>query len=317
MFQSRPPLIKRITPKEPPKSVWPSFSAAHSLAKSLGVTPTIQTIKILETSELTRSSSDPCPQAKKRRIQDDDKVINLEWSDNEVDVFMEDSAGPSGTTHRFVATCWHSSNTNSNHAATKHQQTNYPPSFTLSVQKGRMVVNSLDVDVRNMMIFPSCHETTLESPIETEWMLDSGASSHFTFNINDFVEYEPIEPVEIQMANSHTSMIGKGTVLFIMEEEIIRIYPVFYIPDLNQRILSMGQFLQSGMLSVGTSKVISILEKDRTLFLNFHPRRRGHTIYIMKSLLGFGAHENTIQTIYQVDYETLHQRMVHPSDEVM
>ena len=104
MFKSRPPLIKRIAPEEPPKSVWPSFSAAHSLAKSLGVTPTIQTVKILETSELTRPSSDPRPQAKQRRIQDDDEVIDLEWSENEVDVFMEDSAGPSGTTHRFVAT---------------------------------------------------------------------------------------------------------------------------------------------------------------------------------------------------------------------
>jgi len=104
MFQSRPPLIKRIAPEEPPKSVWPSFSAAHSLAKSLGVTPTIQTVKILETSELTRTPSDPRPQAKRRRIQEDDEVVDLEWSENEVDVFMEDSAGPSGTTHRFVAT---------------------------------------------------------------------------------------------------------------------------------------------------------------------------------------------------------------------
>jgi len=277
MFQSRPPLIKRIAPEEPPKSVWPSFSAAHSLAKSLGVTPTIQTVKILETSELTRPSSDPRPQTKRRRIQDDNEVIDLEWSENEIDVFMEDSTGPSGTTHRFVATqSSFSCITDNNHAAIKHQQTNYPPSFTSSVQKGRKVVNSLDVDARITMIFPSCYEIENEIPIETEWMLNSGASSHFTFDINDFVEYEPIEPVDIQTANSHTSMIGKGTVLFIMEEEIVRIYPVFYIPDLNQRILLMGQFLQSGMLTVGTSKVISILEKDKTIFLNFHPRRRGH-----------------------------------------
>jgi len=274
MFQSRPPLIRRIAPEEPSKSVWPSFSATHSLAKSLGVTPTIQTIKILETSELTRSPSDPRPQAKQRRIQEDDEVVDLEWSENEVDIFMEDSAGPSGTTHRFVATqCSFPCITDDNHTATKHQQTNYPPSFTSSVQKGRKVVNSLDVDTRITMIFTSCHEIKNEIPIETEWMLDSGASSHFTFDMNDFVEYEPIEPVDIQTANSHTSMIGKGTVLFIMEEEIVRIYPVFYIPDLNQRILSMGQFLQSGMLTVGTSKVISRLEKDKTVFLNFHPRR--------------------------------------------
>jgi len=37
----------------------------------------------------------------------------------------------------------------------------------------------------------------------------------------------------------------------------------------------------------------------------------------MKSLLGIGAHQNTLQTIYQVDYKILHQRMAHPSDEVM
>ena len=319
MFQSCPPLIKRIAPQEPPKLVWPSFSAAHSLAKDLGVTPTVQTVKILESAELARTS-DPRPKAKKRKIQEinNDEVIDLGWSEDDIDVFMEGSAGPSGTTHRFVATHYHLlCSTDDNHTAIKYQQTNYPPSFTLSVQKGIKVEDSLDTNTQITMIFPSCHEIENEIPIETEWMLDSGASSHFTFNINDFVEYELIEPVDIQTANSHTSMVGKGTVLFIMEEEIIRIYPVLYIPDLNQRILSMGQFLQSGMLTVGTSKVISILEKDQTVFLNFHPRRQGHTIYTIKSLLGIGNHQNTIQTIYQVDYEILHQRMAHPSDEVM
>jgi len=36
----------------------------------------------------------------------------------------------------------------------------------------------------------------------TEWTLDSGASRHFTHDINDFVEYRLIKPWGIKTATS-------------------------------------------------------------------------------------------------------------------
>lgn len=46
------------------------------------------------------------------------------------------------------------------------------------------------------------------------WLLDSGASRHFTSDINDFVEYEPLDvPLRASTANGVASIIGKGTVI--------------------------------------------------------------------------------------------------------
>jgi hypothetical protein len=49
---------------------------------------------------------------------------------------------------------------------------------------------------------------------KTQWMLDSGASRHFTFDINDFVVYEAIpEPIEVLTATTTTNIVGMGTVI--------------------------------------------------------------------------------------------------------
>ena len=48
------------------------------------------------------------------------------------------------------------------------------------------------------------------------WLLDSGASAHFTNNKNDFIEYTPVslsERIPVRTA-SHTIFVeGSGTVL--------------------------------------------------------------------------------------------------------
>jgi hypothetical protein len=52
--------------------------------------------------------------------------------------------------------------------------------------------------------FPSMSETN-----QTQWMLDSGTSWHFTFNINDFVVYEAIpEPIQVLTATTTTNIVG-------------------------------------------------------------------------------------------------------------
>jgi hypothetical protein len=95
--------------------------------------------------------------------------------------------------------------------------------------------------------FPSMSETD-----KTQWMLDSGASQHFTFNINDFVVYEAIpEPIEVLTATTTTSIVGMGMVIIRTKRGAHRISPVWYIPDLTTHLLSLGQFLQSGLSSRG------------------------------------------------------------------
>ena len=48
-----------------------------------------------------------------------------------------------------------------------------------------------------------------------EWILDSGASSHFTFDLDDFAEYEPLPDgplIPTASKDNPVSIKGKGTI---------------------------------------------------------------------------------------------------------
>ena len=148
-------------------------------------------------------------------------------------------------------------------------------------------------------------------------MLDSGASMHFTNDMNDYVEYQPIPPISVKTAINSVSVKGKGTVTLGTEKgEFIRIYPVYYLEGLSNCLLSLETFLQNGLYSRGSSHSISLYDNGNEKFLSFHPRAVGDTIFTMKTpAIEFSAH--TIASVYSLDYETLHRRLAHPSREVL
>ena len=147
-------------------------------------------------------------------------------------------------------------------------------------------------------------------------MLDSGASRHFTFDINDFVEYEAIESIPLRTATSFTTIIGKGTVILYINEKAVRLSPVYHVPDISHRLLSLGQFLKSGLFSRGSAREISLYEEE-TEFLTFHPRTEDDSIYVIRTLLGAQLTAAKIETIYSADFEIMHRRLAHPSKEVI
>ena len=86
-----------------------------------------------------------------------------------------------------------------------------------------------------------------DDAVAPTWLLDSGASMHFTHDMNDFVEYVPLDDqFTISTANGVTAVEGYGTVILNCPDNVgrttVRITPVFYIPDLTLRLLSMGEF---------------------------------------------------------------------------
>src|SRR6266702_4378278 len=104
------------------------------------------------------------------------------------------------------------------------------------------------------------------------WLLDSGASAHFTNNISDFINYTPItksDRIPVKTA-AHTIFVeGTGTVLlkhYIANKLVTtRVYPVFYIPSMSMRLLSMGVFLQQGLCVLGNSQHINLLDNLKTI----------------------------------------------------
>jgi len=167
---------------------YPDFAAAHTLSKEMGLTPTIQTVKRLEMERTV----DPRPNKRQRIINEDE--VDIWGSDYGDDIVMDNEAGPSNTERFALRSAEGNKPIANDDIAFKAQQTNSPPSFTTSVQKGRREQNSL-------VYKPLCMNMSEKEDI-TEWTLDSGASRHFTHDINDFVEYRLIKPWGIKMATS-------------------------------------------------------------------------------------------------------------------
>ena len=253
----------------------------------IGVTPTTQTLKCLEGIECP---SDPCPLKKCSPPKEDE--VSLDWSGNEdnVDVFMEESviAGPSGTTYRYVHT----------------KEINSCSDMFTATRKYHNITKYL---VPNILSLVCCPLSVNKDRFEATWMLDSGASCHFTNNINDFVEFEENVGPErvVRTANSSTSIAGKGMVIFTVNDERVRLYPVFYIPDLNDRLLSLGQFHCSSLSLRGDARAIVLYDGDDEEFLSFYPRAANSTIYVIQSLLGT-EEDYSLSTFYSVDFETMH-----------
>ena len=157
-------------PPPPPSSFYPSFNKALSLARRIGVAPTTQTLKRVEGIECP---SDPRPLKKCSPPKEDE--VSLDWSRNEddVDVFMEESAvaGPSGTSHRYV----------------RKQKANGRTDVIAVTRKYHSDMKYL---VPNHYSFVCCPLRVNEDQSKATWMLNSGASCHFTNDINDFVEFE-------------------------------------------------------------------------------------------------------------------------------
>jgi len=233
------------------------------LAHRIGIKPTIETVKRLETDERAREEQRNRPN-KRPRVKHDDEV-SLYWSsDDDVEMFLDNSAGPSSRCAELAspldATNLFSKGYNTTHAT--------------------ITTTSVIPNVESILCCPNViSDFAAEDHMNrVDWILDSGASLHFTGDMNDFVDYTPLEKnITANTATSvNTQIIGKGTVMMAVEgsEHMVRIAPVFYVPDLSMRLLSLGVFLRGGLQLNGNTERISLLQ-DGQEFLTFLPRWDG------------------------------------------
>ena len=147
-------------------------------------------------------------------------------------------------------------------------------------------------------------------------MLDSGASMHFTFSMNDFADFQPYETHRpLQTADGVTYMTGAGTVFLVLETgKTVKLINVGFVPNLRSKLVSMGALLCDGMEARASTSSIAFYKQNK-LVVTFEPRFIGDTIYVVFTQPSMArklvtAHE-------AVDYNTLHRRFGHPSRDVL
>ena len=196
----------------------------------------------------------------------------------------------------------------------------FPPDITTTDNNVQTGLDNIAVCSTNKLS-PFCCNNRCECKNSEmqEWMLDSGASFHFSGDINDFVDYTQMEEeIPLRTANSSAIIKGKGTIILMLSTgEKVRIYPVFYVLGLTCKLLSLGMFLQDGFQVIGVIHFIKVI-RDSLPFLTFKPRSKRDSIYVIRALAACDADlHSAVQSIYVIDYETMHKQLVHPSKDVL
>jgi len=156
------------------------------------------------------------------------------------------------------------------------------------------------------------------------WLLDLGASSHFTCSIDDFIEYEDIKmPILVKTASQPIHIKGKGTVLIQHKvtynghtgQCVTCLYPVFYIPEITGRLLSIGESLQQGLHIYGDVQSMVLHRMASSLpLIQCAPTFLGHTIYWLDLHI---TDTSVSPTVYAVDYTLMHKCFGHPLKDVL
>lgn len=80
------------------------------------------------------------------------------------------------------------------------------------------------------------------------WYLDNGASNHMTGNLEYFTKIDKSITGKVRFGDdSRINIKGKGSILFNTSSGERKILTdVYYIPDLQSNIISLGQATESG-----------------------------------------------------------------------
>ena len=185
------------------------------------------------------------------------------------------------------------------------------------------------VNTLNNINLRTCQCVKCKENIKEGWILDSGASVHFTMHKSDFINFSKVHnapPVKTASKKAPLQVKERETVLLSHQIEInckkiqhyTCIYPVLLIPGLSVKLLSMGLFLVQNQELRGNSEHIAFydgLSHKQTLIA--HPNWPGDTIYWIKSTKSQSALFTEVSTIYMADYNIWHKCLGHPSKDVL
>ena len=154
------------------------------------------------------------------------------------------------------------------------------------------------------------------------WLLDSGASHHFTGNLGDFASYQALKQKHYaKTANGVAEVAGIGTVLLQCldhntgDERVVKLTQVLHMPGASACLISMGKMLLCNYRVAGDKKGISLIGKADQLWFGADTEDEHGIIFRIRSIPTIRS--NYIDSVSKVDYDIMHQRFGHPLKEVL
>ena len=154
----------------------------------------------------------------------------------------------------------------------------------------------------------------------TDWIMNSGASKHFTHVLSDFSNIEYFDGPELTTTAQKASLKvkGVGTVFlthFIKHKDgssrrvTTLLHPVYYVPGMSTRLLSMGKLLLNGYSIIGDANIMKFYEKNcRSPSLSVEPHAPGQTIFWLNATVTSSQSLVSYSTIDSENYDLWHKR---------
>jgi len=123
------------------------------------------------------------------------------------------------------------------------------------------------------------------------WLLDSGASRHFTGDIGDFASYNALKRAHYaKMANGVALIAGIGMVLLQCldhnsgDEKVVTLTQVLHMPGATACLISMGEMLQRNYRVTGDKRGINLTHKAEHLWFGPDPEDDCNVIFGIRSI---------------------------------
>jgi hypothetical protein len=178
---------------------------------------------------------------------------------------------------------------------TKNKKQQLLSSLSSIESRVELICNKCSLKLSNCV---KCKTHKTQDKIEI--MADSGASNCFTHTQSKLSEFEVLDDIELVVKTASKTnswkIQGKGTWI-IMHEVTHRgkkqtitsyLYPVYYLPGLTHRLLSVGNMLNDGFELRGSSSSLEFSARTGTLkllVLQFKPQSPGQNLYWLSARL--------------------------------
>jgi len=162
-----------------------------------------------------------------------------------------------------------------------------------------------------------------------KWFLDSGASAYFTPFESDFVSMTQGNYGHIEIANSKAPLFMVAVETVLIKHEIIdpknrttrttisKLWPVYCVSGMTMHLLSTGQLLQSGLSIEGTMDGSTFRDSSGDTVLSTPPNLWGSIQVVRTCIIKNNVPNPVSLVIRHLDYEMIHCRLGHISDEAM
>ena len=165
-----------------------------------------------------------------------------------------------------------------------------------------------------------CFFTGIEHGMKAEeWVVDSGATTHITWDKGVFVTYAAMDDMpRVRLGDGrHMKAEGRGSVRLRVRdnkdaERVIRLSSVLFVPDLSCNLFSVRDITDKGNRMLFDDVTCSIISKDKSVIASGH--KRGN-LYVLDGTADRRPDEALVAA--QPTSDRWHQRLAHVNDKVL